>query len=130
MPPCPSSGAAVSCGEPEATPYVDPGTLGPGPSVNPDGTTVASAGKSCTGAPGADKKCGGSPDNDKADGSQDCCAVAKVPGGRFNRFNFSLGIGYDFPRGVTDDYLHFPYPYLFAVPGYDVRAVPLAPADR
>lgn len=27
---------------------------------------------------------------------------------RFNRFNFSLGIAYDFPRGVTDDYLHFP----------------------
>jgi len=50
--------------------------------------------------------------------------------GRFNRFNFSLGIGYDFPRGVTDDYLHFPYPYLFAVPGYDVRAVPLAEGER
>lgn len=49
---------------------------------------------------------------------------------RFNRFNFSLGIAYDFPRGVTDDYLHFPYPYLFAVPGYDVRAVPLAEGER
>ena len=40
---------------------------------------------------------------------------------RFNRFNFSFGIAYDFPRGVTDDYFHFPYPYLVTVPGYDVH---------
>jgi hypothetical protein len=45
---------------------------------------------------------------------------------RFNRFNFTLGIGYDFPRGVTGDYLHFPYPYLLDVPGYEVRVVSLA----
>ena len=32
---------------------------------------------------------------------------------RFNRFNFFLGIAYDFPRGVTDDYFHFPYPDLW-----------------
>ena len=49
---------------------------------------------------------------------------------RFNRFNFSLGIAYDFPRGVTDDYFHFPYPYLVSVPGFDVRAVPLAEGER
>jgi len=49
---------------------------------------------------------------------------------RFNRFNFSLGIAYDFPRGVTDDYFHFPYPYLVSIPGYDVRAVPLAEGER
>ena len=49
---------------------------------------------------------------------------------RFNRFNFSFGIAYDFPRGVTDDYFHFPYPYLVTVPGYDVRAVPLADGER
>jgi hypothetical protein len=49
---------------------------------------------------------------------------------RFNRFNFSLGIAYDFPRGVTDDYFHFPYPYLVTVPGYDVHAVPLAEGER
>ena len=40
-------------------------------------------------------------------------------GARFNRFNFALGFGYDFPRGVTGDYLHFPYPYLVEVPGYE-----------
>jgi hypothetical protein len=49
---------------------------------------------------------------------------------RFNRFNFFLGIAYDFPRGVTDDYMHFPYPYLVTVPGYDVHAVPLAQGER
>ena len=45
---------------------------------------------------------------------------------RFNRFSFTFGIGYDFPRGVTGDYFHFPYPYLVDVPGYDVRVVRLA----
>jgi hypothetical protein len=45
---------------------------------------------------------------------------------RFNRFNFSYGLAYDFPRGVTGDYLHFPYPYLVEVPGYDVKIVRLA----
>ncbi len=44
---------------------------------------------------------------------------------RFNRFNFTFGFGYDFPRGVTGDYFHFPYPYLVEVPGYDVRVVRL-----
>ena len=40
---------------------------------------------------------------------------------RFNRFCLAFGLEYDFPRGVTSDYLHFPYPYLVDVPGYDVR---------
>jgi hypothetical protein len=44
---------------------------------------------------------------------------------RFNRFNFSYGLAYDFPRGVTGDYFHFPYPYLVEVPGYDVKIVRL-----
>jgi hypothetical protein len=44
---------------------------------------------------------------------------------RFNRFNFALGFGYDFPRGVTGDYLHFAYPYLVEVAGYEqVRVAP------
>jgi hypothetical protein len=37
---------------------------------------------------------------------------------RFNRFTLAYGLEYDFPRGVTDDYLHFPYPYLVEVQGY------------
>ncbi len=42
---------------------------------------------------------------------------------RFNRFNFALGFGYDFPRGVTGDYFHFPYPYLVELPAYSQVAV-------
>jgi hypothetical protein len=49
---------------------------------------------------------------------------------RFNRFSLTLGLGYDFPRGVTGDYLHFAYPYLLDVPGYKVRAVPLDDHER
>jgi hypothetical protein len=51
---------------------------------------------------------------------------------RFNRFNFALGFGYDFPRGVTGDYLHFPYPYLVELPGYEqVHIEPaLQPGER
>ena len=49
---------------------------------------------------------------------------------RFNRFSLTFGIGYDFPRGVTGDYFHFPYPYLFDLPGYDVGVVPLSKAER
>lgn len=51
---------------------------------------------------------------------------------RFNRFNFALGFGWDFPRGVTGDYLHFPYPYLVGVPGFDGVRVdpPLAEGER
>jgi len=46
---------------------------------------------------------------------------------RFNRFCFAYGLEYDFPRGVTNDYLHLPYPYLVKVPGYEsVRVVQLA----
>ncbi len=51
---------------------------------------------------------------------------------RFNRFNFALGFGYDFPKGVTGDYLHFPYPYLLEVPGFtNVHVEPaLQPGER
>jgi len=51
---------------------------------------------------------------------------------RFNRFALTFGLAYDFPRGVTDDYLHFPYPYLVEVPGYEgVHVEPaLQPGER
>jgi hypothetical protein len=50
---------------------------------------------------------------------------------RFNRFNFTLGIGYDFPTGVTGDYLHFPYPYLVKLGAYpDVRVDPPLPSGE
>jgi hypothetical protein len=55
-----------------------------------------------------------------------------IAAARFNRFNFALGFGWDFPRGVTGDYLHFPYPYLVELPGYEqVHVEPeLAPFER
>ncbi len=49
---------------------------------------------------------------------------------RFNRFNLSFGIGYDFLRNVTDAYLLFSYPFLLSVPGYNVRASGLPDAER
>ncbi len=49
---------------------------------------------------------------------------------RFNRFNLAFGLGYDAPSGVRDSYLYFAYPFLLAVPGYDVRASNLPDAER
>ncbi len=49
---------------------------------------------------------------------------------RFNRFNLALGIGYDFIRNVTDGYFLFTYPFLLAVPGYNVRVPQLPDAER
>ena len=49
---------------------------------------------------------------------------------RFNRFNLGFGLGYDFTTDITDCYFHFAYPFLLAVPGYDVRAVPLPDDER
>lgn len=49
---------------------------------------------------------------------------------RFNRFHLAFGMGHDFLRGVKDAYLLFAYPFLVSVPGYDVRAVGLADAER
>ncbi len=49
---------------------------------------------------------------------------------RFNRFSLAFGIGYDFTRQIRDCYLHFAYPFLLDVPGYQVRAVPLPDEER
>jgi len=48
---------------------------------------------------------------------------------RFNRLCLAFGLEYDFPKGVTSDYLHFPYPYLLNVPGYNVRVMQRAAPD-
>jgi hypothetical protein len=48
---------------------------------------------------------------------------------RFNRFCLAFGLEYDFPRGVTSDYLHFPYPYLVELPDLNVQVMQLASAD-
>ncbi|WP_263382342.1 hypothetical protein [Granulicella arctica] len=49
---------------------------------------------------------------------------------RFNRFNLAFGIGYDFIRQVTDAYFLFTYPFMLAVPGYNVRVPQLSDAER
>jgi hypothetical protein len=49
---------------------------------------------------------------------------------RFNRFNLSFGLGYDFATNLLDTYLYFAYPFLVKVPGYNVRAVGLPDAER
>jgi hypothetical protein len=46
---------------------------------------------------------------------------------RFNRFNLSLGIGYDFLQKVTDAYFLFAYPFLVTVPGFESVRVPELP---
>jgi hypothetical protein len=46
---------------------------------------------------------------------------------RFNRFNLSFGIGYDFVNEIRDSYLHFAYPFLLNVPGYNVQVTMAAP---
>jgi hypothetical protein len=53
-----------------------------------------------------------------------------LAGQRFNRFSLNFGIGYDSLVHVTDAYLLFAYPFLVAVPGYNVRAVNLPDAER
>ena len=49
---------------------------------------------------------------------------------RFNRFNLSLGIGYDFLQNVTDAYFLFAYPFFLSVPGYNVQVPQLPDAER
>jgi len=49
---------------------------------------------------------------------------------RFNRFHLGFGLGYDLMRDVEDAYFVFLYPFLLAVPGYDVRVADLPDAER
>jgi hypothetical protein len=56
--------------------------------------------------------------------------LAMLAENQFNRFNLSLGIGYDFLRQVTDAYFLFAYPFFLSVPGYNVRAVNLPDTER
>ncbi|MBI4658320.1 MAG: hypothetical protein HY735_05625, partial [Verrucomicrobia bacterium] len=49
---------------------------------------------------------------------------------RFNRFNLTLGLGYNAPRRVPDSYFYFAYPFLVTVPGYDVTARGLPAEER
>ena len=49
---------------------------------------------------------------------------------RINRLNFTTGMCYDSVINVTDGYMVFPFPFFFAVPGYDVTAKGLSEDER
>src|SRR5262249_33226632 len=52
---------------------------------------------------------------------------------RFNKFSLTLGMAYNYPYDneyVSDVYLHFPYPFLVKVPGYDVHVSHLDESER
>jgi hypothetical protein len=51
---------------------------------------------------------------------------------RFNRFTLSLGMGYDYGHdpNVRDNYFCFAYPFLFDVPGYEVKVLELSEEER
>jgi hypothetical protein len=56
--------------------------------------------------------------------------LSMLAANRFNRFSLTLGLGYNYPREVTDAYLYFAYPFLLSVPGYDVRVPQLPDEER
>lgn len=52
---------------------------------------------------------------------------------RFNRLTLNFGIGYDYPYHnnlLSDVYLHFAYPFLVDLPGYDIRVDGLPEVER
>ncbi|MCP8939447.1 hypothetical protein NK718_13055 [Alsobacter sp. SYSU M60028] len=52
---------------------------------------------------------------------------------RFNRFNLTLGMGYNYPyhnNYITDVYFYFPYPFLLEMPGSGVDVKELSPEER
>jgi hypothetical protein len=56
--------------------------------------------------------------------------LAMLVSQRFNRFNLTLGLGYNFPWRITDAYMYFAYPFLVDVPGYFVRVPQLPDEER
>ena len=56
--------------------------------------------------------------------------LTELAANRFNRFNLTLGLGYDFTTDIRDAYFHFSYPFLVSPPGYNVRAVSLPDEER
>ncbi|SFL22559.1 hypothetical protein SAMN03159341_104112 [Paenibacillus sp. 1_12] len=51
---------------------------------------------------------------------------------RFNRFSLALGMGYDYGHDpdVHDNYFCFSYPFLFDVPGYDIKVKELPNEEK
>ena len=66
--------------------------------------------------------------NDKAMWS---AYLTMLASNRFNQFNLSMGLAYDYPQPVTDSYTYFTYPFFLAVPGYEqVKAGDLPDSER
>lgn len=66
--------------------------------------------------------------NDKAMWSEYLTMLAS---NRFNQFNLSMGLAYDYPQPATDTYTYFTYPFFVSVPGYEkVKAGTLPDAER
>jgi hypothetical protein len=66
--------------------------------------------------------------NDKAMWS---AYLTMLASNRFNQFNLSMGLAYDYPQPVTDTYSYFTYPFFVSVPGYaGVKAGALPDAER
>jgi hypothetical protein len=62
-----------------------------------------------------------------------CAYLDNLVTNRFNRFALTLGMQYNYPyhnEWITDTYLYFPYPFLLAVPGYDVHVPELPEPER
>jgi len=49
---------------------------------------------------------------------------------RVNRMSFTMGMGYNAARKITDGYFLFPYPFFLDVPGYKVQAEGLSQEER
>ncbi len=56
--------------------------------------------------------------------------LSMLASNRFNRVNFMVGLGYNFPWHVVDGYLYFAYPFLVDVPGSGVRVPQLPDEER
>jgi len=59
--------------------------------------------------------------------------LSMLASNRFNRFSLTLGMGYNYPYHnpwISDVYFYFPYPFLFALPGYDVDVKELDSSER
>ena len=57
--------------------------------------------------------------------------LSMLASNRFNQFNLSWGLAYDYPQVVTDSYSYFTYPFFVSVPGYEqVKATGLSDAER
>jgi hypothetical protein len=59
--------------------------------------------------------------------------LSMLAGQRFNRFNLTLGMGYNYPyhnNYISDVYFYFPYPYLLEMPGYGIAVREISPEER